>query len=137
MVPMMMVVAARNRLRLILNVGELPALRGGSEVRGQLVELVRGGRVAVRSGGLGGALQVGRNLLRHLLVFRWVGLLKLLQGTQQLGKGRELVGILRVPERDAAGAAGAPAGRTGTPQCRGEQRLAMRTALRRTPRPCP
>src|ERR1039458_3809385 len=127
MVPMMMVVAARNRLRLILNVGELPALRGGSEVRGQLVELVRGGRVAVRSGGLVGALQVGRNVLRPFRLFRWVGLLKLLQGTQQLGKGRELVGILRVPERDAAGAAGAPAGRTGTPQCRGEQRLEVST----------
>src|ERR1039457_4693946 len=99
MVPMM-VVAARNRLRQILHVGKLSALRGGGEVRSQLVELGRGRRVAVGGGGLGGALQVGRDLLRDLLVFRGVGLLKLLQGTQQLGKGRKLVGILRVPERD-------------------------------------
>ena len=97
------------------------------EVRGQLVELRRGRRVAVRGGGLGGALQVGRDLLRDLLVFRWVGLLKLLQRTQQLGKRRKLVGILRVPERDAAGAASAPAGRIGAAQGGTEQRLEVST----------
>src|ERR1039458_1011208 len=123
----MMVVDAGNRLRQILNVGKLPALRGGRKVRGQLVELGRGRRVAVRGGGFGGALQVGRDLPGDLLVFGWVGLLKLLQGTQQLGKGRKLVGILRIPERNAAAGAGAPAGRIGAAQCGGEQRLEVST----------
>src|ERR1035438_4308469 len=128
MVPMMMmVVAARNRLGQVLNVGKLPALRGVGEVRGQLVELGGGRRVAVRGSGLGGVLQVGRDLPGDLLVFGRVRLLKPLQRTQQLGKGRKLVGILRIPERDAAAAAGAPAGGTGAAQCGGEQGLEVST----------
>ena len=78
-VTMMVVAATANCLRQILNVGELAALRSAGEVRGKLGELARRGSVAFRRGGLGGALQVGGDLLRYLLVFRRVRLLKLLQ----------------------------------------------------------
>ena len=66
---MVMMVMATQRLCQILDVGELVVLRGIGEIRGKLVELIRGSRIALRLGGLGGALQVGSDLLGELLVF--------------------------------------------------------------------
>jgi len=75
----MMVVMATDRLSQILDVGELAALRGIREVCRKLAELVRRGRIAIRLGRLGGALQIRGDLLRYLLILAWVGLLKLLE----------------------------------------------------------
>ncbi len=86
MTPTMMVMT-RSGLRQILKVGELTADRGVGEVRRQLVELTGGRRVAVRLSGLSGALEVRRDLLRDLLVFGRVRLLKLLQLADQLREG--------------------------------------------------
>lgn len=85
MMPAMMMPAA-DRLRQIQHVGKLAALRGVGEIRRKGGELRSRGGVAVRSGRLGGALQVGGDLLRYLLVLGWVGLLKLLERAHQLGK---------------------------------------------------
>lgn len=82
---MMMVVAAADRLREILDVWQLPGLRGGGEIRRELVELAGRGRIAGRLGRLGGALQVGGDLRGYLLILRGVRLLQLLQGVQELG----------------------------------------------------
>jgi len=78
---------AAHRLRQILHVRELTALRGGGEIRGQLIELARRGSIAVRGRRLRRTLQIGGDLLRHLLILRGVGLLELLQRTHQLSKG--------------------------------------------------
>lgn len=54
---MVMVMAATaHRLCQILDVGQLTALRGVREVRGELVELVCGCRIALRLGSLSRAL---------------------------------------------------------------------------------
>ena len=91
----MMVMATHHRLSQVLDVGELAARRGVREVRRKLVELVRRARIAVRLGGLGGALQVRGNLLCHLLVLGRVRLLKLLERGQQLGERGKLLVIGR------------------------------------------
>ncbi len=65
-----MVMPASDGLTQILNVWELPGLGGAGEVRRERVELVRGGGIAFRLGGLGRVLKVGRDLLRELLVLR-------------------------------------------------------------------
>jgi len=80
---------AADSLREILQVGQPTALGSAGEVARQLGELARCAGVALRLGRLSGALQVRGNLLSHLLVFRWVRFLKLLQGTRQLRKWRE------------------------------------------------
>ncbi len=82
----MMVVMATDRLSQILDVGQLAALRGIREVRRKLAELIRRRRIAVRLGRLGCALQVRGDLLRHLLILGWVGLLELLERAHQLGE---------------------------------------------------
>ena len=51
----MMMVAAAHRLRQILDVGQLAALRSGCEIRGERVEFARRGSIAVRLSGLRGA----------------------------------------------------------------------------------
>jgi len=89
-----MVVAAStcssaDSLREILQVGELTTPGSAGEVCRQLGELTCRAGVALRLGRLSGALQVRGNLLSHLLVFRWVRFLKLLQGVRQLRRGRE------------------------------------------------
>jgi hypothetical protein len=90
---MMMVVvmaagsAGTHRLRQILHIRKLTALRGAGEIRGQLIELARRGGIAVGGSSLRRTLQVGGDLLRHLLILRGVGLLELLQRTHQLSKG--------------------------------------------------
>ena len=87
---MVMVMAAPDRLRQILNVGELGALRGVGEVRRKLVELGRLCRKAVCRGGLRRGLQVCGDLLGHLLVLGWIRLLKLLQRAHDLSERRKL-----------------------------------------------
>jgi len=52
---MMVVVMPANRLRQILDIGQLAALRGVRKVGGELVELGCGRRVTVRLGSRGGA----------------------------------------------------------------------------------
>lgn len=102
---MMVVMAPANGLRQILHVRELAALRGVGEVRRKLVELGRLGRVAVRRGGLRGALQVRGDLLRDLLVLAWVRLLKLLERVHQLGERRKLAVLRLRRDRRRASAA--------------------------------
>lgn len=72
MMVMMVVMAAHRlsteRLRKVLDVGELAARRGGIEIRRKLVELARRCRVAFRLGRLRGGLQVGGDLLCNLSV---------------------------------------------------------------------
>ncbi len=92
---MMMVMAAPDRLRQILNVGELPALRGIREVIRQLGELVSRCCIAIRLVSLRGILQVRGDLLSDLPVLGRVRLLNLLEFTQQLGEGRKL-GTIRL-----------------------------------------
>ena len=92
---MMMMSTAAHRLRQVLNIGELTALRGVGEVRRKLGELARRRGVAFRRRGLGGALQVGSDLLRDLLILGRVRLLKLLQRAQQLGERGKLAVVRR------------------------------------------
>ena len=87
---MAMVMPAAHCLSQILNVRELPALRGGGEIRRKLGELICRCRIAALLRRLGGALQIRGDLLRDLLVFGWVRLLKLLEFAQQLCEGRKL-----------------------------------------------
>ena len=82
----MMVMAPTDRLRQILYVGELAALRGVREVRGKLVELVGLCRIAVRRGGLSGVFKVRGDLLRDLLALGGIRLLKLLQRAHELSE---------------------------------------------------
>lgn len=95
MVVMMMVAA--DRLRQVLDIGELAALGGVLEVGGELVKLGSRRRIAVRCGGLGGALQIGGDLLRDLLILGRIRLLELLESAHQLSEGGKLaiVGLLR------------------------------------------
>jgi len=83
----MMMVMAADRLRQILDVRELSAFRRRGEVGGELVQLARGGGVALRLRGLRRALQIGGDLLGGLLVRRWIRLLQLLERRQQLREG--------------------------------------------------
>jgi hypothetical protein len=85
-----MVMATADRLRQILDVGKLAGFRCVGEVRGELVELIGGGRVAVVARGLRGGLEVGRNLTGKLLILSRIRLLELLERAQHLGQRREL-----------------------------------------------
>ena len=77
--------SAAASLSQILYVGQLAARRGIRKVAGELGKLIRSRSIAVCLGSLGGARQVGGDLLCHLLILRRVGLLELLQRTQYLG----------------------------------------------------
>jgi len=54
------------------------------------------GRIAAGSGSLGGALQVGGDLLRNLRELGWIRLLKLLERVHQLSEWGKLAAI-RLP----------------------------------------
>jgi hypothetical protein len=54
---------------------------------GELIEAVRRKRVAIRLCGLYGGLQIRRDLLSYLLLFRGVGLLQLLQRAHNCAQG--------------------------------------------------
>jgi len=86
---MMMVVMASSSsaidgLRQVLQIGELAARGGVGEVRRQLIELAGASSIAVRGIGFRSALQVGRDLRRHLLILGGIGLLKALKLAQEL-----------------------------------------------------
>ena len=94
---------AAGRRRQVLEVRELAAGRGVLEVRRKLAELAGGRRIAACRGGLGGALQVGRDLAGDLREFGWIRLLKLLEFGRNLGERRKLAVIrLRFGGRRAA-----------------------------------
>jgi hypothetical protein len=97
-----MVLATAERLRQILQVGELTALGSVGEVGRELGELARCAGVTLRLGRLSGAQQVGGDLLGHLRVFCWIRLLKLLQRVDQLRKWRKVTAVGLRPH--AAGA---------------------------------
>ena len=84
----MVVSAAPNGLRQILNVRKLAAGGSGCEVFRQFRQLIRLRGVAIGLGGLRGRLQVGGNLLGDLLILSRVCLLQLLQRAQQLREWR-------------------------------------------------
>jgi hypothetical protein len=89
-VMMMAALAAAYGLSNVLNVGELTASRGVAEIGRQLVQLARSRGIPTGRSGLGGVLQVGRDLLRHLCVLGWVRLLKLLERAHQLSEWGKL-----------------------------------------------
>ena len=90
---MMVMAAAADSLRQILNIGELATLGSIREIRRELIQLRRCRRVAVRRRGLGRILQIRGDLLGDLLVFRGVGLLQLLERAHQLCERRKLAVI--------------------------------------------
>jgi len=75
MTVVMMAPTPSDRLRKILQVGKLPALRCAGEVGGELRQLARRARITLRLRGLRRGLQVGGDLLRHLRVLRRIRLL--------------------------------------------------------------
>jgi len=83
---MVMATAAAHRLRQILDVGKLTAGRRVGEIGGELTQLAGRRRIAILRGRLRCALQIGSDLLRHLLILGGVRLLELLQRTHQLSK---------------------------------------------------
>ena len=88
MAVMVMMASAADGLRQVRNVGKLPALARGGEIRGELGELVGRGRIPVRGRGLRSILQIGGDLLGDLLIFSRIRLLQLLQSAEQLRKRR-------------------------------------------------
>ena len=66
---MVMMSSAAEGLRQIRNVGNLATLRRGAEIVGELGELIGRRRIAVGGRSLGGALQIGGDLLGDLLIF--------------------------------------------------------------------
>src|ERR1700678_2193245 len=74
---MVVMSAAAHRLGEIGHVWKLTACRSAAEIRRQLRQLARGCRIAARGCALGGGLQVGGGLLRHLRKIAWVRLLEL------------------------------------------------------------
>ena len=90
---MMMVAAASNGLCQILNIRQLAVLRGFREISRKLAELICLRSIAFGLSRLGGALQVGRDLLGNLRVLGRIRLLKLLKRAHQLRKGREIAVI--------------------------------------------
>ncbi len=91
-------------------------MRCGSEILGERRELRGFGGISVLGRGGSGRLQAGGNLLCHLLVFRGVRLLKLLERAQQFGERRKLaaVGRLAVHALCAFGCALQPAAKNGS-----------------------
>lgn len=70
-----MMMSAAHCLRQILDIRKLAARRSAGEVRCKLIELGGGVGIAIGLSRLGCALQIRSDLLRHLLVLRWVRLL--------------------------------------------------------------
>lgn len=99
----MMTVAASDGLGEILNVRNLTAGGGAAEIRGELSQLA--GEISVPVGGrrLRRGLQFARDLLRYLLILSRIGLLQLLQSTQNLRERRELISVLRAARGGGAG----------------------------------
>jgi len=95
MTTMMMVTA--QSLRQILHIWKLAVLRSARKVAGQLVQLVGRVGISIRLRGLGGGLQIRRDLLSDLLVLTRIRLLKLLERAHDLDEWRKLtiVGLLR------------------------------------------
>jgi len=89
----MVMVAAANGLGQIPHIGQLAVLRGVREISRKLAELIRLRGIAFGLSRLGGALQVGRDLLGNLRVLGRIRLLKLLKRAHQLSKGREIAVI--------------------------------------------
>lgn len=85
-----MMVMATDRLRQILHVGKLAALRGADEIRRNLVELGRLCRNAVGRGSFRGVLRVCSDLLGNLLVLGWIRLSNLRQRAYELSERRKL-----------------------------------------------
>jgi hypothetical protein len=79
--------------RQILQIGKLPGTGGVGEIGSELAKLVGLRRITVCLRRLRGTLQIRRDLLRQLLIFRRVLLLHLLQGAHQLRKRRQLTAI--------------------------------------------
>ncbi len=67
--------AAIYRLRKILQIRQLTALRSRGKVVCKLRQLTRRAGVSLRLRGLRGGLQIGRNLLGDLRVLSWIRLL--------------------------------------------------------------
>lgn len=86
MMMMVMALGSAHCLSQILDIGKLARGRGVREIGSQLVELSRGRRIALRLGSLGGALQVGGDLLGNLLILGRIRLLELLERAHQLGE---------------------------------------------------
>jgi hypothetical protein len=59
---------------------------------------------------LGGALQIGGYFLCDLRIFRWIRLLKLLEGARQLREGRKLAAIGLLDGCESAGGSSACGG---------------------------
>ena len=96
---MVMMMMAADRLRQILDAGELAALGGARKIGGELVELGRRRGIAGRRRGLSGALQVGGDLLGNLRVLGRVRLLKLLEFSQHLRERRKPAVVRRLSDR--------------------------------------
>lgn len=77
----------------VLNIRQLAILRSIFEIRCKLAELACGRSISSLLRSLGGGLKIGRDLLRNLLIFGWVGLLQLLKRTQKLRKRREVAAV--------------------------------------------
>lgn len=90
---MVMMMMPAHGLCEVLHVGQLATRGGVGKVGRELRQLVGRSRVSGRLGVLSGTLQVGRNLLSHLAVLSGVGLLQLLQATDDLGEWRKLAVI--------------------------------------------
>ena len=100
---MTVMMMSAERLRDILHVGKLIAGRSVRKVSGELSQLTGGRGISVCGCGLRGALQIGGNLLRYLLILRGVRLLKLLQGVHHLGEWRKLAAVGLLRNRGCAG----------------------------------
>ena len=93
MMMVMVLLYTARRLRQILHVGKLPVAGGAGEVRGELIQLSRGGGIACRLRRLRGRLQIRGDLLRDRPVLHRIRLLQLLQRTQDLRERRKLAAI--------------------------------------------
>ena len=85
--------ASADSLSQILYVGQLAARRGVRKIAGELGKLIRCPGIAARLGSLGGARQVGSDLLRDLRILGRIRLLKLLKRAGQLCEFRKLAAI--------------------------------------------
>ncbi len=102
---MAVMMMATNRVCQILKIGELTAGGRTRKVAGELRQLLRSRGISLRLVGLGGGLQIGGDLLRHLLILRRVSLLKLLELTHHLSEGRESAVVLPLGDRRPGGGA--------------------------------
>lgn len=80
-------------LRKILQIRKLAGLGSAGEIVRKLIELVRGGGIALGFGCLSGILQVCGDLSGHFRVLGRIRLLQILQCAGQLRKGRKLAAV--------------------------------------------